>query len=272
MRTLWVSSSLASPCHDYADIIVAKMDGAIYRTFSLSTVLGTGLAIDLWNDRLATDSLPPQRRSNSAGRFSILLGCHHRLFMQRLVERLPLSQIECALLVERTVGFAHGVSWKTVLSSMPAVEDLALRYETFDHLTPSAEPYRIAPADTRALCPSLKTLRIREFHHRSSMIQGSSPDLVHLGCLARGLAARREDPVLGPVDVTREVESFHLMYPCLCGGERNEERPPSGGEVGVASHPPPPSPLPLQLSTPPPPPPPPSPQPPPRNRHRARIL
>ncbi|EKM60297.1 uncharacterized protein PHACADRAFT_179651 [Phanerochaete carnosa HHB-10118-sp] len=269
MQTLWVSSNLSSSCHDYADIIIATMEGITYKTLSLSTILGTGFAIDLWNDRLAADSLPPQRHSGGTGRFSFLLGCHHSFFMQCLIDRLPLSQIESALLVEKAVGFAHGVSWETVLSSMPAVEDLALRYETFDHLTPSTEPYHITTADTRTPCPSLKTLRIREFHRRSSVIQSRSPDLAHLSCLARGLAARRDDPSLalsGPVDVTQQVENFHVTYPCLRGGGPNEERPPSGDGVDVTNNPPL-SPLPLPL-----PPLPLSPPPPPRIRLRVYLF
>ncbi|EKM60301.1 uncharacterized protein PHACADRAFT_179654 [Phanerochaete carnosa HHB-10118-sp] len=209
----------------YVAVILAKIEGLCFHTLSLSTTAESGVTFRLWGDRLAVDhGHLSQLYSGEAAHFSCSLRIPPRLLITYLIEELPLGQIECTLLSEQAVGLNDAVAWETVLSLMPSVEDLVMQYETFDYLANDAQPYRIRPANTYSLCPSLETLRIRELHHWSSLMLDFSSDVVHLGCVARGLAERKDG--VGKMDITREVEDFHEEYPCPHEGGRGCRQPP----------------------------------------------
>ena len=131
---------------------------------------------------------------------------------------MPLARLRCGFL---RIGKAAETSPASRAYNSQETPQASTPAETFDHLTPYPGLYQIRPADTHTICTALKTLRICEFHHRSSLEWDFSPDLVHLGCIARGLASR-QDPsttLLGALAVTQEAILFHGMYGvCSCGG------------------------------------------------------
>ena len=220
-----LTMNLSSPRETLLATTLAKLPSftnrlPAFQTLSLLTTSGLGCAICLWGDCLSADCFPHQMYARHEACFSFSLSIGSGPLIAHLLRVLPLSQVQCAMLAEQVIGLDM-IPWGPLLSSLDSLEDLLLAYETFDHLTPHPGPYQIRPADTHTLRPSLKTLRICESHHRSSLEWDFSPDLVHLGCIALGLASR-QDPsttLLGALAVTQEAILFHGMYGvCSCGG------------------------------------------------------
>ena len=250
LQFLCLARNAPNPSNDLAAAILSKIvsyTGRLpaIRTFSLFTDIGAGCSFSLWDDRLSTDCFPRQMFTRDGACFSFWLCSAHTSssFIARLLHLLPLSQVQCAILTERAVGSVT-IPWEPLISYLPSLEDLILEYETFDRLTPHSEPYQIRPVDTRTLCLSLETLRMRESHYESSAVQDIPADLVHLGCIARGLVSCTEDPPAASqfkqLEVIQSVDHSYWAHGSRCVSrmpllvEREYNDSPSSPRVNVS--------------------------------------
>ncbi|GJE89254.1 hypothetical protein PsYK624_053500 [Phanerochaete sordida] len=163
--------------------------------------------LSLWDARLPASDAPTPRVVPP--RFSCTYDSPPAPFVADVISALPLRHISSAYLDERPVAHWSAPHWASLLARTPALEELSLRYETFDVVSPGAAPYRAPPIVPPRL-PNLKRVEICEMYHRSSARADFESNTAHLGVIAAALQSH------AGVDLSKRRENFHGAQTCRC--------------------------------------------------------
>ncbi|EKM60269.1 uncharacterized protein PHACADRAFT_246142 [Phanerochaete carnosa HHB-10118-sp] len=198
------------------------------------------LAIRCWTTPLTLDelsrnsSMPPsawaQQGIDESHSVSFAFDCPEATngFVAALLARLPLADVETALLAEPVTS--GGVKWQSAFDSLPSVKVLGLEYETSDPVN-ARLPYTayFDYSSFNGLFPNLSSVRQWErYHERPRCFNNYVPCDLHL--LAIHLVSRRRDPEL-------HIEHHHLSFHrfpgkiCSCGSYPRRRIRPAIGQV-----------------------------------------